>query len=134
MGSIRRVGRTLATRFRLGILLLMRTKLALVEAVPELERAGGGLPSPPLSHGHRRILSLPSWFNRGPASVRSRRKQLGRQKLQQNRPRKVVTVRRGWQEDSDVVLDRRYASHPEDRSANVVLFKFCDDEELADEG
>ena len=49
-------------------------------------------------------------------------------------PQSIVKVRRGWQEDLDVALDRHYAGHPEDRSANIVLFKFCDDEELADEG
>ena len=50
-----------------------------------------------------------------------------------NRPWKVVTVRRGWKEDPDAAVDRHFAAHPEDRGANVVLFKFCDDEELADE-
>ena len=25
------------------------------------------------------------------------------------------------------------AAHPEDRGANIVIFKFCDDEELVDE-
>ena len=29
--------------------------------------------------------------------------------------------------------DRHFAAHPEDRGANVVIFKFCDDEEMADE-
>ena len=52
-------------------------------------------------------------------------------RLQQNRPWKVVTVRRGWQEDADAALDRHYAAHPEDRDANVVIFHFCDDEEMA---
>ena len=33
----------------------------------------------------------------------------------------------------DAALDRHFAAHPEDRGANVVLFKFCDDEELANE-
>ena len=50
-----------------------------------------------------------------------------------NRPWKVVTVRRGWKEDPDVAEDRHFTAHPEDRGANVVIFKFCDDEELADE-
>jgi hypothetical protein len=50
-----------------------------------------------------------------------------------NRPWKIVTVRRGWKEDPDVALDRHFAAHPEDRGANVVLFKFCDDEEMADD-
>ena len=30
-------------------------------------------------------------------------------------------------------VDRHFAAHPEDRGANVVLFEFCDEEELADE-
>ena len=55
------------------------------------------------------------------------------ERSQQNRPWKIVTVRRGWKEDPDVALDRHFAAHPEDRGANVVLFKFCDDEEMADE-
>ena len=55
------------------------------------------------------------------------------QRLQQNRPWKVVTVRRGLEEDPDAALDRHYAAHPEDRGANVVIFHFCDDEEMADE-
>jgi hypothetical protein len=28
---------------------------------------------------------------------------------------------------------RHFAAHPEDRGANVVIFKFCDDEESSDE-
>ena len=56
------------------------------------------------------------------------------QRSQQNRPWKVVTVRRGYNEDGDAACDRHYAAHPEDRGANVVIFKFCHDEELADEG
>ena len=51
------------------------------------------------------------------------------QRSQQNRPWKVVTVRRGLKEDPDAALDRHFAAHPEDRGANIVLFKFCDDEE-----
>jgi hypothetical protein len=50
----------------------------------------------------------------------------------QNRPFKVVSVRRGWKEDGNVAIDRHLAAHPEDSDANVMLFKFCD-EELADE-
>ena len=53
------------------------------------------------------------------------------QRSQQNLPWKVVTVRRGWREDADAALDRHYAAHPEDRDANVVIFHFCDDEEMA---
>ena len=56
------------------------------------------------------------------------------QRSQQNRPWKVVKVRRGFEEDGDAAIDRHFAAHPEDRGANVVIFKFCDDEELADEG
>jgi len=53
---------------------------------------------------------------------------------QQNRPWKVVTVRRGLKEDPDAALDRHFAAHPEDRGANVVIFEFYDeDEEAADE-
>ena len=56
------------------------------------------------------------------------------QRSQQNRPWKIVKVRRGYREDGDAAIDRHYAAHPEDRGANIVHFKFCDDEELADEG
>jgi hypothetical protein len=45
-----------------------------------------------------------------------------------------VKVRRGFEEDGDAAIDRHYAAHPEDRDANIVIFDFCDDEELADEG
>ena len=51
----------------------------------------------------------------------------------QNRPWKVVTVRRGFHEDRDAARDRHFAAHPEDRGANIVIFEFYDDEELADE-
>ena len=54
------------------------------------------------------------------------------QRSQQNRPWKVVTVRRGYKEDPDAAEARHYAAHPEDRDANIVIFKFCDDEELAE--
>ena len=53
---------------------------------------------------------------------------------QQNRPWKVVTVRRGLKEDPDAALDRHFAAHPEDRGANIVLFEFHDDDEMADRG
>ena len=46
------------------------------------------------------------------------------QRSQQNRPWKVVTVRRGLGEDGNAALDRHYAAHSEDRGANVVTFKF----------
>ena len=43
---------------------------------------------------------------------------------QQNRPLKVVKVRRGFDEDPDAARDRHYAAHPEDRDANIVIFEF----------
>jgi hypothetical protein len=55
------------------------------------------------------------------------------QRLQQNRPWKIVTVCRGWTEPADAALDRHYARRPEDRGANIVIFHFCDDEEMAGE-
>jgi hypothetical protein len=39
---------------------------------------------------------------------------------------KVVKVPRGWEEDPDTALDRHYAAHPEDRGADIVIFKFCE--------
>ena len=51
---------------------------------------------------------------------------------QQDRPMKVVQVRRGYHEDGNVARDRHFAAHPEDRDADVVIFHFCD-EETADE-
>ena len=53
---------------------------------------------------------------------------------QQNRPWKVVTIRRGLHEDGNAARDRHYAAHPEDRGANIVLFEFYEDEERADQG
>jgi hypothetical protein len=55
------------------------------------------------------------------------------QRSQQNRPLKVVTVRRGLKGDPDAALDRHFAAHPDDRDANIVIFQFCTDEEMADE-
>ena len=52
---------------------------------------------------------------------------------QQDRPLKVVQVRRGYHEDGNVARDRHFTAHPEDRDANVVIFHFCD-EETADGG
>ena len=49
------------------------------------------------------------------------------------RPLRIVEVRRGYEEDSDAALDRHYAAHPEDRGGDVVIFKFCEEEETADE-
>jgi hypothetical protein len=45
-------------------------------------------------------------------------------RIQQNRPWKVVTVRRGLEEDPDAALDRHFAAHPEDQDANVVIYNF----------
>jgi hypothetical protein len=45
---------------------------------------------------------------------------------QQNRPWKVVTVRRSFKEDPDAAVDRHFAAHPEDRGADIVLFDFFD--------
>ena len=64
----------------------------------------------------------------------SRAVDLIEQRSQQNRPSKVVEVRRGYKEDPDAAEARHYAAHPEDRDANVVIFKFFDDEEMADKG
>ena len=50
---------------------------------------------------------------------------------QQNRPWKVVTVRRGIKEDPDAARDRHFAAHPEDRGANIVIFDIYDDQEVA---
>ena len=46
------------------------------------------------------------------------------QRIQQNRPWKVVTVRRGYHEDGNAARDRHFALHPEDRDANIVIFEF----------
>jgi hypothetical protein len=53
---------------------------------------------------------------------------------QRNRPWKVVTVRRGFQENPDAARARYFAAHPEDRDANIVIFQFFDHEEIADGG
>ena len=55
------------------------------------------------------------------------------QRIQQNRPWKVVSVRRGYEEDPDAALDRHFAAHPEDQGADVVIFEFYD-EKMAHEG
>ena len=52
-------------------------------------------------------------------------------RLKQNRPWKIVKVRRGFSEDGNAAIDRHYAAHPEDRDANIVIFDFCP--ELDDE-
>jgi hypothetical protein len=51
---------------------------------------------------------------------------------QQGRPFKVVQIRRGYAEDPDAALDRHFAAHPEDQGADVVIFEFCDYEEMAE--
>ena len=51
----------------------------------------------------------------------------------QPRPWKVVQIRRDIGEDEDVALDRHYAVHPEDRDADVVIWKFFDDKRTVDE-
>jgi hypothetical protein len=63
----------------------------------------------------------------------SRAVDLIEQRSQQNRPWKVVTVRRGYKEDPDAAEARHYAAHPKDRDANIVIFEFYDDEDVADE-
>ena len=52
---------------------------------------------------------------------------------QHSRPWKVVKVRRGLKEDPDAATDRHFAAHPEDLDAKIVIFEFCDDEEMANE-
>ena len=41
------------------------------------------------------------------------------QRSKQSRPWKIEKVRRGYNEDADVAIDRHYAAHPEDRGTNV---------------
>jgi hypothetical protein len=43
-------------------------------------------------------------------------------RLQQNRPLKVVTVRYSRDEDRNAAQDRYFASRPEDRGADLVIF------------
>jgi hypothetical protein len=44
----------------------------------------------------------------------------------QPRQWKVVEVRRDPEEDMDMALERHFAAHPEDRDANVVIWRFFD--------
>jgi hypothetical protein len=53
------------------------------------------------------------------------------QRSQQNRPWKIVTVRRGLREHGNAALDRHYATYPGDRGADVVIFHIYDDTEGA---
>ena len=62
----------------------------------------------------------------------SRAVDLIEQRSQQNRPLKIVKVRRRFKEDPDAAEARHFAAHPEDRDANIVIFDFCEDEEMAD--
>jgi len=55
------------------------------------------------------------------------------QRSQQNRPWKVVKVRRRYHEDGNAARDRHFAAHPEDRDADVVIWKFFDDQRTVDE-
>jgi len=55
------------------------------------------------------------------------------QRSRQKRPFKVVKVHRRLEENSDAALERHYAAHPEDRGADVVIFKFFSDGGTADE-
>ena len=45
------------------------------------------------------------------------------QRLKQNRPLKVVTVRRRRDEDRHAAKERHFTAHPEDRGADVVIFR-----------
>ena len=55
-------------------------------------------------------------------------------RLKQNRPLKIVEVRRGFREDGNVAQARHFAAYPEDQDADIVLFEFYKDEGRADEG
>ena len=55
-------------------------------------------------------------------------------RMQQNRPLKVVTVRRGFREDGNVARARHFAAYPEDLDSNIVILEFYRDEGRADEG
>ncbi len=55
------------------------------------------------------------------------------QRRRQHRPLKIVKVRRGFDEEPRAARERHYAAHPEDRDADILIFKFLDDE-VADEG
>jgi hypothetical protein len=39
-----------------------------------------------------------------------------------------------WRSRGQEARDRHFAAHPEDRGANIVIFEFIGDEEMADEG
>ena len=44
-------------------------------------------------------------------------------RMKQNRPMKVVTVRRGRHEDRDAAQERHFAAHPEDQDADIVIMQ-----------
>ena len=62
----------------------------------------------------------------------SRAVDLLEQRSQQNCPLKIVKVRCGFYEDRNAAEERHFAAHPEDRDANIVIFK-SRDPEWADE-
>ena len=53
------------------------------------------------------------------------------QRSRQNRPLKVVKVPCGLHEYRDVALARHYRVHPDARGANITVFEFYDDREMA---
>ena len=55
------------------------------------------------------------------------------QRSKQNRPLEDREGSLWLSRGRGVARARHFAAHPEDRGANIVIFKFCDDEELADE-
>jgi hypothetical protein len=44
-------------------------------------------------------------------------------RFKQNRPLKVITVRRRRDEDRHAAKHRHFEAHPEDRGADVVIFR-----------
>jgi hypothetical protein len=44
-------------------------------------------------------------------------------RFKQNRPLKVITVLRGRDEDRHAAKHRHFEAHPEDRGADVVIFR-----------
>lgn len=45
----------------------------------------------------------------------------------EGKPYKIVKIRHRYDEDPHSARERHYASHPEDRGAEVVLFEFYED-------
>src|SRR3954452_12030499 len=52
---------------------------------------------------------------------------------QQGRPLKIVTVRRGYDENPEHARDRHFKAHPEDLGADIIIFEFCGDTEMTSE-